>query len=152
VTYDDREARQELLDTVGDAIDHIAAALSALGEAYEQLDEASGDALEAGMFRPVQAASGRAQRTHTGFAERHGLAVRTFAAAPPPPASRDPRAHLDRALDEVANADETLSELQDSLAPVEVGDPELRAGLAEVRRALGEAATSGRRLERVLGR
>jgi hypothetical protein len=45
-----------------------------------------------------------------------------------------------------------LAELQDSMAPVEVGDPELRAGLAEVRRALGEMPGAARRVLRVLGR
>jgi hypothetical protein len=36
--------------------------------------------------------------------------------------------------------------------PVEVGDPELRAGLAEVRRVLGELPARVQGLLRVLGR
>ena len=37
VAYIAREARQELLDTLGEATDEIAVALAALGAAYEQL-------------------------------------------------------------------------------------------------------------------
>src|SRR3712207_8397736 len=56
-------------------------ALAALGAAYDRLDEAAADRLEEQLFRPVQAAYGRAQRTYAGFAERHGLPGRSFAAA-----------------------------------------------------------------------
>ncbi len=38
------------------------------------------------------------------------------------------------------------------MAPVEVGDPELRAGLADVRRRLGDVPLQADRLLRVLGR
>ena len=37
VAYIAGEARQEMLDELGEAIDEIAAAIAALGEAYEQL-------------------------------------------------------------------------------------------------------------------
>ena len=46
VAYIAREARQELLDTLGEAIDDVAAALAALGEAYEQLGTVPADRLE----------------------------------------------------------------------------------------------------------
>ena len=46
----------------------------------------------------------------------------------------------------------TLAELQDSMRPVEVGDPELRKGLAEVRELLGDLRPRARELLRVLGR
>ena len=49
-------------------------------------------------------------------------------------------------------ADERLSELQDSMRPVEVGDPELRAGLAEVREALGTVQERAEAFLRTLGR
>jgi hypothetical protein len=52
---------------------------------------------------------------------------------------------LERAVDAVATADEMLIELQDSMRPVEVGDAELRAGLAEVR-ALNEQLPDRARL------
>src|SRR5690348_6816379 len=78
VSYGTEEARKELLDTVASAIRLIGASLAALGEAYELLDEAAADRLESELFAPVQAAYGRAQRTHSGFAARSGLRGRTF--------------------------------------------------------------------------
>src|SRR5690349_12637229 len=81
MAYVTAEARQELLDTVAEATDALGVALSALGDAYEQLDEASADALEDQLFRPVQATYGRARRTHAEFAARHGLPARTIAPA-----------------------------------------------------------------------
>ena len=38
------------------------------------------------------------------------------------------------------------------MAPVEVGDPELRAGLADVRRRLGDLPAQGERLIGRIGR
>ena len=38
MAYVSAEARQELLDTIADAIDELGVALAALGEAYEQLE------------------------------------------------------------------------------------------------------------------
>src|SRR4051794_41834144 len=88
MAYVTREAREELLETVAAATDEIAVALAALGAAYEQLDERTGDRLEEELFRPVQVAYGRAKRTHAEFARRHGLAARTVepasAGLPPP--------------------------------------------------------------------
>ena len=75
MAYASKEARQDLLDTIADAIDEVAVALAALGAAYEQLDERSADELEEQLFRPVQVAYGRAQRTYTGFAARHTFAA-----------------------------------------------------------------------------
>ena len=77
------EARQQLLDELADATDQIGTALTALGAAYEQLDVNRADELEEGLFRPVQLAFGRARRTHSEFAGRHGLAQRKF--EPPSP-------------------------------------------------------------------
>jgi hypothetical protein len=151
MAYATAQARQELLDTVAEAADALGEALTALGEAYEQLDEHSADRLEAELFQPVQAAYGRARRTHADFAARHGLPARTF--APPAPGAAHPlREWLDRAVTAVERADEILVELQDSMRPVEVGDAELRAGLAEVRRHLGEALERAPGFLRVLGR
>ena len=151
MAYVTAEARQELLDTVAEAADRIAAALTALGEAYELLDERTADRMEELLFRPVQAAYGRAKRTHTEFAQRHGLPTRTFAPGAQM-APHGPQETLEAAIEAAADADDILAELQDSLSPVEVGDAELRAGLAEVRRHLDEVATRGPQLLRVLGR
>jgi hypothetical protein len=152
VSYIAGEARQELLDTLGEAIDEIAVALAALGEAYEQLGTLPADRLEEELFGPVQTAYGRAQRTHSGFAQRHGLPERTFTPANRGLPSTGARGFIDSAVDSVGEADAVLAELQDSMMPVEVGDPELRAGLAEVRELLGDVRGRAREFTRTLGR
>jgi hypothetical protein len=152
VSYVANEARQELLDTLADAIDEIAAAIAALGEAYEQLTTGPADRLEEELFRPVQAAYGRAKRTHTGFAQRQGIAPRAFAPATPGLPSTGIRGFVDSAVASVEEADNVLVELQDSMMPVEVGDPELRAGLSEVRELLGDVRVRAREFTRTLGR
>ncbi|MEA2280126.1 MAG: hypothetical protein QOK21_733 [Solirubrobacteraceae bacterium] len=138
MAYVTAEARQGLLDDVAQAIEELGVALAALGAAYEALDEASADRLEEGLFRPVQAAYGRAQRTHAAFAERYGLRGRSFAPASAGLPSQGVKGFLERAVDAIAEADTLLAELQDSMAPVEVGDEELRAGLAQVRALLAD--------------
>ncbi len=150
--YTTADARQGLLDTVARAIEQLGVALAALGEAYEQLDEQSADRLEEQLFRPVQLAYGRAQRTYAGFAERHELPAQAFAPAPATAPSAGVRGFIDSATASVAAADTTLGELQDSMAPVEVGDAELRDGLREVRELLGQLNGRAREFLRTLGR
>jgi len=153
MAYATREARQHLLDTVAEAVDELAIAVAALGGAYELLDEVTADRMEDALFRPVQSALGRLKRTYGGFADRHGLDAGDFAAANPGVMpSAGPRAFVDRASETIAEADLILSELQDSMMPVEVGDPEVRAGLAEVRGALGPLAEAAETFLRTLGR
>ncbi|QEC49772.1 hypothetical protein FSW04_20825 [Baekduia soli] len=152
MAYIAAEARQQLLDAVGDATDRIGIALAALAAAYEQLDDRTADRLEDELFRPVQVAYGRARRTHGGFAERHGLPPRTFAPPPSAASARSVKELLERAVDAVAGADAELAALQDSMMPVEVGDAELRAGLAEVRELVGHLRGQARELVRTLGR
>jgi hypothetical protein len=152
VPYTTADARQQLLDTVAQAIEELAIALASLSEAYELLDENTADTLEQELFRPVQGAYGRAKRTHAEFAERHGLESRTFQPAIPGAPSQGARGFLENAVQAVSRADTTLATLQDSMLPVEVGDPELRAGLEEVRSLLGSVGGSARGLMRTLGR
>jgi hypothetical protein len=152
MTYVSQEARQRLLDSIAEATDMLGAALASLGDAYEQLDENSADRLEAQLFRPVQVAYGRARRTHAGFAERHSLPGRTFEPAAPGAPSHGVRGFLEMALENVEEADYELAELQDSLMPVEVGDAELRAGLAEVRELIGVLPDRAREFLRSFGR
>jgi hypothetical protein len=152
MAYTTAEGRQELLDTIAEAIDDLGFALAALGAAYEQLDEANADRLEDELFGPVQVAYGRAKRTHAEFAGRHGLTSRTFEAASPGLPSAGPTGFIDSAINAASKADSTLATLQDSLLPVEVGDAELRAGLAEVRELLGGLRQRARELVRTLGR
>ena len=153
MAYATQEARQHLLDTVAEAIAELQIAVAALGAAYEQLDEQSADRMENALFRPVQTALGRAKRTHTGFAERHGLTATLQAeqttGVPP---SAGARGNLDRAAETVAEAELILAELQDSMMPVEVGDAELRAGLTEVRGAIGPIDDATQEFMRTLGR
>jgi methionine synthase II (cobalamin-independent) len=152
MAYGAQEARQDLLDDIAEAIERLAAALAELGVAYEQLDEHSADRLEEALFRPVQTAYGRARRTHSGFAERHGLPGREFVPATAPTLAHATRELVERALDAVEEADEILADLQDSMRPVEVGDAELRAGLADVRARLGPLPDAARDFTRTLGR
>jgi hypothetical protein len=152
VSYITAEARQELLDSVADAIGAIGAALAALGAAYEQLDENTADRLEDELFRPAQMAYGRAKRTHATFAERYGLPQRTFAPASAGLPSQGVRGFIGNAIAAAENADDILASLQDSMMPVEVGDAEVRAGIAEVRELVGRLPERARRLERIVGR
>jgi hypothetical protein len=152
MAYNSTEARQALLDDLARIVDIIGGALGALGAAYELMDEAAGDRLEDALFRPVQHAYGSLQRTHAGFAERHGLPTRTFVPAGERAASLGARGLVDEAVDAVDDADAALVELQDSMLPVEVGDPELRAGLAEVRGHVDHLREHAREFTRTLGR
>jgi len=133
MTYVTSEARQRLLDDLAIAIEELATALAVLGAAYELLDDNSADRLEDELFRGVQTAFGRAQRTHTAFASRYSLPGRTFEQPNPGLPSQGARSFLERAGEAIDEADNALVELQDSMLPVEVGDRELRTDLAEVR-------------------
>jgi hypothetical protein len=152
MTYSTADAQQGLLDQVAAAADEVGVALAALGEAYELLDEATADRLEEQLFRPVQTAYGRVKRTHAEFAGRHGLPGRTFTPAVRGRPSQGVRGFVDAAVEALARADLTLGTLQDSLLPVDVGDAELRAGLSDVRRLLGDVPGRARQFVRVLGR
>jgi hypothetical protein len=152
VAYDAGQARVELLDDLAVATDALGRALTALGDAYEQLDERTADTLEEQLFGPVQKAYGRAQRTHAGFAERFGLPTRVFAPGAGGPPSRGVRGFVEDASAAATEADARIAELQDSMRPVEVGDAELRAGLSEVRRLIADVPAHARAFVRVLGR
>jgi hypothetical protein len=152
VTNTTAEARQRLLDEIAAAIDELGNALGALGTAYELLDERMADRLEEELFRPVQVAYGRARRTHTAFAERHQLPTRTFTPSEPEAPSHGVKGLVEHVVEAVEECDLLLSELQDSMMPVEYGDPELRAGLAEVRELVGNVESRAREFVRVFGR
>jgi hypothetical protein len=152
MTYSAADARRDLLDAVADAIDDLARALAALGAAYELLDEHKADELEEALFGPVQVAYGRLRRTHTDFAGRHGLPTRTFEMPEPGAPSLGIKGYVDAATAAVTSADVTLATLQDSMMPIEVGDPELRAGLAQGRELVDEVPQRARALARSFGR
>ena len=152
MTYVAGEARQELLDSVGEAADELSRALAALGAAFDLLDEHTAERLEDELFRPLQLAYGRARRTHGDFAARYDLPGRSFAPAEAGHPSQGVSGFLGAAVEAVEHADDVLSELQDSMLPVEVGDPEVRAGLAEVRTLIGDLPAKARRIGGVVGR
>jgi hypothetical protein len=152
MTYTTAEARQQVLEALASAADEIAIALALLSEAYEHLDEQAAERLEEALFQPIQAAYGRAKRTHASFAERSGLPGHTFQSPSQVAPSSSAKGLVDAAVDAAAKADGALIELQDSMLPVEVGDAELRAGLSEVRELVGGIRSRARELVRTLGR
>ncbi len=152
MTYSAAQARQELLDELAQATDRIGVGLAAVGGAYELLDEYNADRLEAELFRPVQLGYGRAKRTHDGFAERSGLPAGSFASATAGAPSHGVKGFLEDAVDAIEEADMMLGRLQDSMMPVEVGDAELRADLAEVRRLIGGVGQRARQFVATVGR
>jgi hypothetical protein len=152
MAYTSESARTQLLDQLAEAADQLSAALASLGEAYEHVDEHTAELLEQQLFRPVQAGYARARRTHTEFAERHRLPVRTFTPGSPGIHSADPRVYLERAIAAIERADQVVVEMQDSMLPVEVGDRELRDGLMQTRELIAAAPGHGRALLRTIGR
>ncbi len=151
MSYSAADARQQILDELARATDSLGVAVVALGEAYERMDEHAADRLEEELFRPAQAAYGRAQRAHARFAERYDLPARAFE-RPAPRLPTDPGHGIEFAAEQLRAADETLATLQDSMLPVEVGDPELRAGLSEVRTLLAPLPARAHALVRLVGR
>ncbi|MGH2853366.1 MAG: hypothetical protein ACRDLF_04130 [Solirubrobacteraceae bacterium] len=152
MAYTTLEARQNLLDRVEGAAEQLGIALAYLGEAYEHLDDNAAERLEDELFRPVRKAYGLAKRDYAMFAVRHGLPPRAPEPKQPQVLPSDAKSAIDSALEAVGEADGILAELQDSMLPVEVGDAELRAALAQVRRLLGGLPEQARQLVRTLGR
>ena len=146
------EGRRQLLETLAHATEQIGDALASLGAAYERLDQIGADRLEEELFGPVQLAYGRAKRTHAGFAARHGIETRSFGPGSPGPASTRAKGLIERAAEAVNHADGNLATLQDSPLPLEVGDVELRAGLADVRKQMDGFGRRSRGFLSTLGR
>lgn len=136
MAYTEVEARQQLLDRLAVATDRLGQALASLGAAYEQLDEQQGDRLEEQLFRQVQRAYGRAKRAHAEFARRYGLGDRDFAMPEPGLPSTGVKGFVQNAVESVERAELELVALQESSLAIEVGDAELRGGVAEVRRLI----------------
>ncbi len=148
----DAEARQGLLDSLAEAVDALGDAVASLGEAYELVDDFAADRLEATLFKPAQAAYGRARRTHAEFAQRFGLQGREFAQRDPGLDVGGARGRVDEAVEAARDADAALVELQDSMLPVEYGDVELRAGISETRELAARLPAAAREFVRTLGR
>lgn len=152
MAYTTTEGREQLLTALAVATDEAGATLAFIGAAYEQLDDQSADRLEQDLFGPAQRAYGRAKRTHSEFAGRHGLPARAFAPPAQPPSSLRARELIESAAATAERVDETLATLQDDQALVEVGDVELRSGVAAVREAIAPVSQNAREMLRTLGR
>jgi hypothetical protein len=148
----DTSARLQLLDGLAEATDQLGRALAALGAAYEQLDEQQGDRLEDQLFHPVQRAYGRAKRTYTDFAGRHGLTTRGFTMPSPGVPSTGVKGFIEEAQEAVERADHELVALQESTLAIELSDVALRAGLTEVRQLISEMPQHARAFVRTFGR
>jgi hypothetical protein len=152
MAYTTLEARQHLLDRIEGAAEQLGIALAYLGEAYEHLDEHAAERLEDELFRPVRKAYGLTKGDYAKFAARHGLPPRALEPKHPQVLPSDAKGAIGSAIEAIGEADGILAALQDSMLPVEVGDPELRSALAQVRRLLGGLPEQARQLVRTLGR
>jgi hypothetical protein len=151
MSYTNESGRLQILEDSAEAARDLDRALVALGEAYEHLDDDHADALEAAVFKPLQGAFGLLKRTRSEFAERFALPLIEPEPAPEMAPSQ-PRELLEQAGDAVQAADDVISELQDTLLPVEVGDQELRVALSTVRTQIAYLPAACDDLIRVLGR
>lgn len=147
-----QEAREQILEVMATAIEHIALSVESLGEAYEQMSDDEADRLEADLFGPVQKAYGVARRTSRGFSERVTVTGREPEALSHGSRTQSAKELVDRAVFAAEEADREIAELQDTMYPIESGDAELRAGLAEVRDLLDGLPGASRELLRTLGR
>jgi hypothetical protein len=148
----ERDDREQIVGALTVAAERIGMATASLGLAYEQLDETTGDRLEQELFRPVQRALARVKRTNSEFAERFGLSAPAPAEGSPGAPSQGAKQLIENAVAALADAARELAELQDTMLPIEVGDPELRSNLAEVRELVEAAPVRARAFLRTLGR
>ena len=152
LAYTNLEGREGLLEALAESAELVGAALEFLGAAHERLDDQSAERLEEELFGSVQRAYAGARKAYAGFASRHGLSTRSFDQPSVPPASLKAAELIQKAADEAEGADEMLAGLQDDQALVEVGDVELRAGVADTRQAIGPVPARAREILRMLGR
>lgn len=147
-----RESRERILGDLGRAAEHLALAVSCLGEAYEQLSVMAADRMEDRLYSPLQRAYGRAKRTRSQFAERIGMEAGELAEPQPGRSSQGAKAFIERAAGAASQADGLIADLQDTGMAIESGDAELRAGLTEIRDLLGPVPADAREFLRSLGR
>ncbi len=151
MSYTTESGRRQILEDAAQAGRPLAAALAALGDVYDLLDEPTAERMEERIFKPLQAAYGQLRRTLTEFAARTMLPAPAFRQAPVQ-LPEDPHAAFEHVADWALEADELLAELQDSLLPVEVGDAELRQGLSGTRTAIAAVPARCAEMLRTLGR
>jgi hypothetical protein len=151
VSYSTESGRQQILEDAAAAAYPLSSALAAVSEIFEQLDEPTADRMEAIVFKPLQGGYGQLRRTLTEFATRSKLDPPEFHE---PPVALPSGAHavLEHIAEWAGEADQIIAELQDTLLPVEVGDPELRAGLSGTRTQIAPVPGAVVQLLRTLGR
>jgi hypothetical protein len=152
MAYTNLEGREGLLEALAESAEQVGAALEYLGAAHERLDDQSAERLEEQIFGSAQRAYAGARKAYTGFASRHGLNGRSFDQPSVPPGSLKAAELIEMAASEAEGADDMLAGLQDDQRLVEVGDVELRTGVAEVRQAIGPVPVRAREMLRTLGR
>jgi hypothetical protein len=152
MSYTTQEGRDRILRDLSEATGQIELALSYLTDAYELVDEGVADRLESELFAPVQAAFALARRTRSEFTRRYSLADADSDATHAGARPHQARGLIEGAAEAIEQADHWIAELQDSMLPVEVGDPELRAGLSETREVMATMPAHARELVRTLGR
>ena len=141
MAFTTREAHEQIVAELGWAVGQIALASETLSDAYERLDVTTADRLEDELYRPLQRSFGRAKRTLVQFAGKVGIE----------PSEGEPdetnlgrltvKQTIERAVALAADGGQRIAELQDSDMAIAAGDAELRAGLAETRRLLGELSS-----------
>jgi hypothetical protein len=153
MAYSTSEGREELLGVLAEAIGMLGGALESLSAAYDQVDDLAGERLEEGLFNSVQRAYALSMRTYAGFAGRRpdveSTGLESTATASP---SRDTGELITAAAEAASRADSALAGLQDKPVLIEVGDAELRAGLASTREAASAVPGQAREFLRTLGR
>ena len=147
-----REARERIVGDLGSAAEQLALGVACLGEAYEQLSVMAADRMETELYGPMQRAYGRTKRTRSQFADRVAIGVEQPPEPEPGRASQGARAFVERAAGAATQADGLIADLQDTGYAIDVGDAELRAGLAEIRDLLGPVPAAARAFLRTLGR
>ena len=152
MTFTTTEARDRIIGDLEAAEEELGFAVASLGEGFEALPDASADRLEDELFRPVQKAYVRTKRTRTSFAQRVERETDEPQVKPVGPPSQGAKGFVQDAAGAATQADLILSELQDSMMPVEGGDAELRAGLSEIRELLAPVRMSAATFLRTLGR
>jgi hypothetical protein len=152
MAYTNLEGREGLLEALAESAELVGAALEYLGAAHERLDDMAAERLEEELFGSTQRAYAGARKAYAGFASRHGLSTRDFDQPAVPPGSLKGAELIEMAANEAEGADEMLAGLQDDQRLVEVGDVELRTGVAEVRQAIGAVPGQAREMLRTLGR
>jgi hypothetical protein len=146
------EAREQILDEIAGATIQFSFAVSCLGTAYELLDQLTADRLETELFRPAQRALARSKRAASGFAGRYGLIAPNREAPSPGLPSQGVKVFVERAITAATEASRRIAELQDSMLPIEAGDPDLRTALAETRELVDGLAGPARSFLSTLGR